>query len=62
MYVCIYAICTPRAWFLAQIDAYEYGFNGIGWFFWNMKIEQGELRNEYMDHRIRTARKVMGWS
>jgi hypothetical protein len=31
-----------RLWFLAQIDGFEYGYNGVGWIFWNMKIEQGE--------------------
>jgi hypothetical protein len=30
-----------RLWFLAQIDGFEYGYNGVGWIFWNMKIEQG---------------------
>ncbi len=32
-----------RLWFLAQIDGFEYGYNGVGWIFWNMKIEQGEF-------------------
>ena len=28
-----------RNYFLAQIDAFEYGPTGVGWFFWNAKIE-----------------------
>jgi hypothetical protein len=40
-----------RLWFLAQIDAYEYGFNGVGWFFWNMKIEQGDYSGRQFQHR-----------
>ncbi len=28
-----------RLWFIAQIDAFEYGEKGFGWFFWAGKIE-----------------------
>ena len=28
-----------RLWFLAQIDAFEFGEMGFGWFFWTGKIE-----------------------
>lgn len=29
-----------RQYFIAQIDAFEYGDNGVGWFMWTMKTEQ----------------------
>jgi hypothetical protein len=46
-----------RLWFLAQIDGFEYGYNGVGWIFWNMKIEQGECVFLKKHQRCRNERE-----
>ena len=39
----------PLSIFIQQIDGFEYGPNGMGWFFWNAKIENdGYLEWNYL--------------